>query len=176
LPVPPTLPPPPGELPLLPRDVPPAPEPTPERPHRRVPIDIDDEYFPARPHGLQQPPRPEPPVPVWAVREPNPPGDERAPDDSTLPGRTTLRAGASSLAVDADGLHVRNWFKRSSIGWAEINGFEAQLDSADSGLASKGQIVALTDDGPVELRGTRRPLAELRHVHALLDGYRARAR
>ena len=34
---------------------------------------------------------------------------------------------------------------------------------------------AVTGNGWIELSGTKRPMAELQHVHALFDAYRARA-
>jgi hypothetical protein len=121
-----------------------------------------------------------PPVPVWAVREPTavaagpqqPVGE--APPDQVQP-RITLRSGASSLAVDERQLHLRTWFRSSSIDWAEVQGFEARLDAAGARPAGTGRIVALTADGPVELPGTRRALAELRYVRELLDAYRDQA-
>jgi hypothetical protein len=35
--------------------------------------------------------------------------------------------------------------------------------------------MAITASGPVAIPGTKRPINELRHVHALLDAYRIRA-
>jgi serine/threonine-protein kinase PknK len=125
------------------------------------------------------------PVPVWAVRAPTAGGQpmpispqfvgDLSLDPMSLRPRTTLRAGASAVTIDEHELRLRNWFKRSQIPWTDVQGFEAQLETLDSGPASTGQIVALTALGPVELGGTRRPLAELRYVHALLDAYRIRA-
>ena len=89
-----------------------------------------------------------------------------------LAAKTTLRAGASAVTVTEHPLRLRTWFKRSEILWTDVQGFEAQLDNPDAQPAGTGQIVALTALGPVEIPGTRRPVAELRYVHALLDAYR----
>jgi hypothetical protein len=93
----------------------------------------------------------------------------------SLRPKATLRAGSSSVSITGDGLRVRTWLKRRHIPWTDIEGFAAQIDAADSGAASTGQIVALTSLGPVELPGTHRSLIELRYVHALLEAYRVRA-
>jgi hypothetical protein len=134
-----------------------------------------------------QPAEPTPaPVPVWAVRsqpeqsgstEPGAPKfvGELSMEPMSLRPKTTLRAGASSVAVTDESLHLRTWFKRSQILWTDVQGFEAQLHNADAGAGGTGQIVALTALGPVEIPATRRPVAELRYVHALLDAYRIRA-
>lgn len=181
--------------------------PEPVRP-RRVPVEIDDEYFPAarpnRPEPEYQPvpavaaaepvpdgapeivhavePRPDA-VPMWAVRGANQPSfdapqfvGELSLDPMSLRSKATLRAGASSVKIDEQRVRLRTWLKRTEIPWSDIQGFEAQLDTPDAGPASAGQIVVLTAFGPVEMAGTRRPLAELRYVHALLDAYRIRAR
>ncbi|HEY2272175.1 MAG TPA: protein kinase, partial [Jatrophihabitantaceae bacterium] len=123
-----------------------------------------------------------PPVPVWAVRPPvgaAPPSTPQFVSDLSLEPmslrpKATLRAGASSVAINERQLQLRTWFKRSSVEWADVEGFEVQVDS-DSGAAQTGQIIALTTLGPVELPGTRRQLGELRYVHALLAAYRIRA-
>jgi serine/threonine protein kinase len=124
-------------------------------------------------------------VPVWAVRAPTAGGQpmpsgpqfvgDLSLDPMSLRPRTTLRAGASAVTIDEHHLQLRTWFRRSQIQWSDVQGFEAQPETLDSGPASTGQIVALTSLGPVELAGTRRPIAELRYVHALLDAYRIRA-
>ncbi|HEY7008811.1 MAG TPA: hypothetical protein VH395_07720, partial [Jatrophihabitantaceae bacterium] len=74
-------------------------------------------------------------------------------------------------------LQLRTWFKRRTIAWTEVQGFEARVDVGKGGnrQATTGRIVALTANGPVEMPGTRRPLAELRYVRTLLDAYRERA-
>jgi hypothetical protein len=173
-------------------DEPDAPAPRP----RRVPVDIDDDYFPARrPAHLDQPaPPPLPPpsadpgaVPIWAVRQPTPPppvaspqfSSDRSLDPMSLRRKITIRSGASAVTVDERELRLRTWLRRTSIAWSDVHGFEAHVDPLgdryDEGAAGPGQLVALTTGGPVELPGTRRAMGELRHVHALLDAYRIRA-
>jgi hypothetical protein len=173
---------------------------------RRIAIDIDDDYFPARrpagpdrPDGAVEPPAPAPAppapadssaVPVWAVRAPTP-APEFAPagpqfssdlslDPMALRPKVTIRSGASSVQVDQHRLRLRTWMRRSSIDWSDVAGFEAQAETVDDGFEDRptgaGHLLALTSAGPVPLPGTRRPMAELRYVHALLDAYRIRAR
>jgi hypothetical protein len=79
--------------------------------------------------------------------------------------------------VDNRRLQLRTWFKRTTLSWSEVQGFEARVDVGKGGnrQATTGRIVALTAKGPVEMPGTRRPLAELRYVRSLLDAYRERA-
>ncbi len=163
---------------------------------RRVPVDIDDDFFPARrPGGLEQPapvpvapPAGDPgPVPVWAVRQPATAPPAASPqfspdlslDPMSLRRKITIRAGASAVTVDERELRLRTWLRRTTIAWPDVQGFEAQVDPSgdryDHGASSPGQLVALTTGGPVELPGTRRAMSELRHVHAMLDAYRIRA-
>lgn len=177
-----------------PPDAEPAPAP-PSRP-RRVPVDIDDDFFPARrPPGPDQlVPVPEQPagtgaVPVWAVRAPTPAPSTPAAfpqfssdlslDPMSLRRKATVRSGASAVQVDDKELRLRTWLRRTAIAWSDVQGFEAHVDpladSFDDGPSSPGQLVAITSGGPVELPGTRRPMSELRYVHALLDAYRIRA-
>jgi hypothetical protein len=162
-----------------------------------VPVDIDDDFFPARrPPGLDQPapvpehrPSAEPgAVPVWAVRAPTPAPPAIAPQFSSDPSldpmslrrKATVRSGASAVQVDERYLRLRTWFRRTTIAWSDVQGFEAHVDPLgdgdDDGSSSPGQLVAITNGGPIELPGTRRPMTELRHVHALFDAYRIRAR
>ncbi len=173
---------------------PPAPRP------RRVPVDIDDDFFPARrPAHLDQPvPVTTPPVddpgavPVWAVRQPVPesPAAALPPqfrsdlslDPMSLRRKATIRSGASAVTVDERELRLRTWFRRTTIAWVDVHGFEAVVaavdpitDSRGNGPARPGYLVALTTGGPVELPGTRRTMSELRYIHALLDAYRIRA-
>jgi hypothetical protein len=120
-----------------------------------------------------------PAVPVWAVREPAPaapPASETA-GPHALAAKLTLRSGASSVVVDDRRLQLRTWFKRRTLAWTEVQGFEARVDVGKGGnrQATTGRIVAITVDGPVEMPGTRRTLAELRYVRDLLDAYRDRA-
>jgi serine/threonine-protein kinase PknK len=167
-----------------------------------VDVDVDEEALPAaRPgrhryiprHGSpddeSEPTEPAPtptpaPVPVWAVRSQPDSAEQGAPkfvgelsmEPMSLRPKTTLRAGASSVTVTEQSLQLRTWFKRSQILWTDVQGFEAQLHNRDAGTGGTGQIVALTALGPVEIPGTRRPVAELGYVHALLDAYRIRAK
>jgi hypothetical protein len=122
-------------------------------------------------------------VPVWAVRAPGP---ERAGfvgpqfrtdvslDPAALRRRIALRAGASSVIADEHRLRLRTWFTRSEIPWSDILAFEAHPDGPVA-RGGTGHLVALTSGGPVALPGTRRPLTELRLVHARLDAYLIRA-
>ena len=204
---PPSLSPPSLSPPSLPPPPPPSAPSTPStsRP-RRVPVDIDDDYFPARrPAPLGRPAEAtepgeaadaaDPPavesgaVPVWAVRAPTAaaPTSSVAPhfdsdlslDPMSLRRKATVRAGASAVQVDDRRLRLRTWFRRTTIAWSDVQGFEAQLDAFDDGLdegrPSRGHLVALTNGGPVELPGTRRPMSELRYVRALFDAYRIKA-
>jgi serine/threonine protein kinase len=126
-------------------------------------------------------------VPVWAVRAPTPDAAsatgpqfrlDLSLDRTALRGRTSLRAGVSSVIADERRLRVRTWFTRSEIPWSDIVAFEAHPDDPERPTGrpgGTGHLVALTSGGPVDLRGTRRPLSELRHVQARLDAYRIRA-
>jgi hypothetical protein len=123
-------------------------------------------------------------VPVWAVRPPTAATaatssphfvSDLSLEPMSLRPTATLRAGASAVSITEAHLRLRTWFRRSTIDWADVEGFEAQLDASDTGPAATGQIIALTTLGPVELPGTRRSVAELRYVHALLAAYRIRA-
>jgi hypothetical protein len=150
----------------------PQPEPAPPAPFASAPL---APIAPPEPASSPQ----SPPVPVWAVREPSP-AEPAAPETGPLDQPTaklTLRAGASSVVVDGRRLQLRTWFKRRTIAWTEVQGFEARVDVGKGGnrQATTGRIVALTANGPVEMPGTRRPLAELRYVRTLLDAYRERA-
>lgn len=125
-------------------------------------------------------------VPVWAVRTP-PAGPGPDPssaispqfhaevsfDPAALRRRAIFRAGASSVVVDDEHLRLRTWFRRTDIAWADVLGFESRNDTNSARIT--GHIVVRTINGPVTLRGTRRPMAELREVRALLDAYRIRA-
>jgi serine/threonine protein kinase len=122
-------------------------------------------------------------VPVWAVRAS---GAEQAGfvgpqfrtdvslDPAALRRRVALRAGASSVIADQRRLRLRTWFTRSEIPWSDILAFETHPDGPVA-RGGTGHLVALTSGGPVALPGTRRPLPELRLVHARLDAYRIRA-
>jgi hypothetical protein len=94
--------------------------------------------------------------------------------------KVTIRAGSSSVQVDRDRLTLRTWLRRTSIDWTDVHGFEAHPETVDDGFEDRatgvGYVVALTSGGPVALRGTRRPMNELRYYHALLNAYRIRAR
>jgi serine/threonine protein kinase len=153
---------------------------------RREPIEIDDEFFPARRPAVQ-PPRPPAPgdVPVWAVRAPAPAdpaavaepqfSQDRSFDPASLRRRATIRKGAGALVVDDAGLRLRRWFRSRSVPWSDVHGFETHFDTSDESPAGAGHLVALTTGGPVELPGTARSIADLRYIHALLDAYRIRA-
>jgi serine/threonine-protein kinase PknK len=120
------------------------------------------------------------PVPTWAHRAPAPEaGEAAAPqfvgdlslDPMALRRRVTLRAGRAALVVDESGLVLRRRWRRRQIGWPDLLGFEPRFD----GGAGGGRLVAVTNSGPVELPATKREMADLRYVHALLDAYRQRA-
>ncbi len=91
---------------------------------------------------------------------------------SGLPGRRlTLRSGSALLRVDATGLRLRSWHRRATLPWPEVLGFEAIRDERAGGGAT-GRLVAVTRAGHVELPATRRPVAELASIHALLEASR----
>ncbi len=125
----------------------------------------------------------EAPVPAGSVPAPAPAPDTEPVGRARQPGdglrqRTTLRAGTAAVTVDDSGLQVRTGLRRRLIPWSDVQGFESQLDAMDGASfvpPTTGYVVALTAYGPVELPGTRRPLADLRDVHALLEAYRQRA-
>jgi hypothetical protein len=121
-----------------------------------------------------------PPVPTWAFRAPvagaQPPGavgfvGDLTLDPMSLRRRVTIRSGASALTVDDTKIVLRSWWKRSELAWSEITGFEPRLEGENGG----GRLVAVTPGGPRELPATRRSLADLRYLAALLDAYRQRA-
>jgi hypothetical protein len=123
-------------------------------------------------------------VPTWSLRAPGaiaPPSAAPSSvadftlDPLLLRRRVTIRSGASTLTVDEAHLAVRTWWRHSAIPWSEIHGFELRFDGA-AAQPRNGRLVALTSGGPVELSATKRPVSELRHLHALLDAYRQRAR
>jgi hypothetical protein len=92
----------------------------------------------------------------------------------SLRRRATIRAGASAVSVDDTKLVLRSWLKRTEIPWSEIEGFEPRFE--DSGTTNgSGWLVVLTRSGPRDLPGTKRDLADLRYLAALLDAYRQRA-
>jgi homeobox protein ESX1 len=122
------------------------------------------------------------PVPTWAFRAPSPTSTAAAApalvgeltlDPMSLRRRVTIRAGASSLTVDESKLLMRAWWRRSEISWSDVQGFEPRFDGASA--SGGGRLVALTHSGPRELPATKRSLADLRYLHALLDAYRQRA-
>jgi hypothetical protein len=134
--------------------------------------------------GAEPAGRPRPgPVPTWAFRAPSTtPAPVTAPafvgdlslDPMSLRRRATIRSGTSSLTVDETRLVQRVWWRRSELGWADVLGFEPRFEGPE-GSGRGGRLVALTNTGPVELVATRRPTADLRYLHALLDAYRQRA-
>ncbi len=119
-------------------------------------------------------------VPTWAFRAPSPsPAAVSAPafvgdlslDPMSLRRRSTIRSGMSALAVDETQLVLRTWWRRTEIRWTDVRGFEPRFDASGAG----GRLVAVTVSGPVELPATKRSVADLRYLHALLDAYRQRA-
>jgi serine/threonine protein kinase len=119
-------------------------------------------------------------VPTWAFRAQTPaaPGAAASVSDLTLDPmslrrRVTIRSGASALVVDDERLLLRVWWRRSEIPWADVLGFEPRFEGV-SASGSGGRLVALTRGGPVDLPATKRSMADLRYVHALLDAYRQR--
>jgi hypothetical protein len=95
-------------------------------------------------------------------------------DPMSLRRRATIRAGASALSVDESRLMLRSWWKRTEIPWSEVEGFEPRFDGSGTAQGS-GRLVVLTRSGPRDLPGTKRDLADLRYLAALLDAYRQRA-
>jgi hypothetical protein len=121
------------------------------------------------------------PVPTWGFRAPSPtPGvagtafADLTLDPMSLRRRATIRSGAAALSVDDTRLVLRSWWKRTEIPWSEIRGFEPRFEGT-SASGSSGRLVAITDNGPQELPATKRSLADLRYLAALLDAYRQRA-
>ena len=122
------------------------------------------------------------PVPTWAFRPA--PQSESPPasvpvgdltlDPESLRRRMTIRSGGAALTVDETKLVLRHWLRKTEIQWPAIHGFEPRFDGV-SASGSGGRLVALTNDGPVELPATKRSMADLRYLHALLDAYRQRA-
>ncbi len=117
-------------------------------------------------------------VPTWAFRVPPAPQQQTRFSDLRLdPGSlspsVTIRSGAARLVVDERRLRSRSWLRRTELPWSDVLAFEARFESGAPGSA--GRLVALTHAGPVELPATRRPVGDLRYVHALLDAYRERA-
>jgi hypothetical protein len=127
-------------------------------------------------------------VPTWAQRVPAPasapapaPEPIAAPqvvsdlslDPMALRRRVTLHAGSAGLAVDESGLVLRRWWRRQQIPWSDVLGFEPRFDGGTR--RGGGLLIALTHAGPVDLPATKRPMVDLRYVHALLDAYRLRA-
>ena len=135
----------------------------PARP-RRVPVDIDDDYFPARRPdvpgrqvGQVGPADPVAPaaavpsesnaVPVWAVRAPAPAPDfapdgpqfssDLSLDPTALRAKVTIRSGASSVQVDEHRLRLRTWLRRSSIDWSDVRGFQVQAETVEDGFEDR---------------------------------------
>jgi serine/threonine protein kinase len=108
-------------------------------------------------------------VPVWATRTPTP-----STPEPQLRKRLTLRAGLAALVADEARLGYRSWLRRKDVPWSAIRGFEPRFDKLGGG-DSRGHLVAITEDGQIPLRATRRPLAELQRLHGILDAYRRRA-
>ncbi|SHH00692.1 Serine/threonine protein kinase [Jatrophihabitans endophyticus] len=109
------------------------------------------------------------PLPVAAATHP-----DLALDPAALRRRVTIRAGSASLQVDEQRLVLRSWLRRSEIAWADVTGFETRHEGVGA-QGSGGHLVALTRTGPVELPATRRSMADLRYMQALLEAYRQRA-
>jgi hypothetical protein len=135
---------------------------------------------PAYPQPVPPPFPAEPAVPTWAHREPARPRPNGVTtfadytiDPMSLRRRATIRAGASALSVDESKLVLRSWLKRTEIPWTEVEGFEPRFDSGPAN--GTGRLVALTRSGPRDLPATKRDLADLRYLAALLDAYRQRA-
>jgi hypothetical protein len=166
-----------AEVPPVP-DVPAAePPPAPQPPERPRPGPAQYPIPPAFADGSEQRPGA---VPTWAFRAPSPsPAAVSAPafvgdlslDPMSLRRRSTIRSGMSALAVDETQLVLRTWWRRTEIRWADVRGFEPRFDASGAG----GRLVAVTVSGPVELPATKRSIADLRYLHALLDAYRQRA-
>jgi serine/threonine protein kinase len=126
--------------------------------------------------------RPPADVPVFAFRALPPPGpaaprllDDLAFDPTSLRPRATVRAGLTAVTVDDHALTERLGLHRNRLPWSHVYGFEAQPDTSREGPPTHGSLTVLTSRGPMPLRSTRRPLAELGHLQALLDAYRIRA-
>jgi hypothetical protein len=111
-----------------------------------------------------------PPRPVVASH----PVSDIALDPMTLRRRVTIRSGASALVVDEARIVLRVWWRRREIPWSNVLGFEPRFDGVNA-AGSGGRLVALTVDGAVDLPATKRPMSDLRYIHALLDAYRMRS-
>ncbi len=122
-------------------------------------------------------------VPTWAVRRPSPTplatprfvGD-LAIDPESLRPKLTVRSGLSSLTVDDRQLTLRTRLRRERLPWSMVDGFEQRFTDGAPGATAAGLLVAVTPAGAIELPATRRQGGQLRHVHALLEAYRLRAR
>lgn len=90
-------------------------------------------------------------------------------DPYSLQSKLTVRSGLASVTIDDNGIRARRGLSRVHVPWIDIHGFEPR------GQAESAVLGAVTGNGWVELAGTKRPMAELQHVHALFDAYRARA-
>jgi len=96
--------------------------------------------------------------------------DDLSLDPASLRRRVRIRSGTAVLIADEQGLTLRAGLREQALlPWADVRGFEVRPSGAD------GQLVALTNAGPVELPATRRPVGELGYLRALLDAYRRRA-
>jgi hypothetical protein len=153
---------------------------TPQRPPEDVPVFA----FRAPPQPEEAPAAPKPDeAPAAPAGDESPDSmapdsmapDSMAPDPMALEPRATLRAGLAAVSVDEHFLTERLNLRRNRIPWPHVFGFEIQPDAPADPAPGFGVIVAVTSRGPVPLKGTRRPIAELPKVHALLAAYRVRA-
>ncbi len=122
------------------------------------------------------------PVPTWVFGMQQQAQQAYAPpsvgdltlDPASLRRKVTVRSGGASLTIDETKLVLRHWLRKSELAWSSIRGFEPRLEGIDA-AGSGGSLVAITNSGPVQLPATRRSMADLRYLHALLDAYRQRA-
>ncbi len=98
-----------------------------------------------------------------------------AADETSAPepgARLILRSRLDTLLADDDGLVARHGLRRQVIPWSDVHDFEQRFDGSPW---SKGQLVAITANGPVELPATRGLAVDLRRVQAQLQHVRKRA-
>lgn len=100
-------------------------------------------------------------------------------DPTTLRPSMRIRAGLDSLRVDADQLVIRTGLSKQRVRWSDVLGIETSIEGGTENLGHAGSVGFLfvrTEHDAVELPATRRPAAQLHHLHAMLEAYRRRAR
>jgi hypothetical protein len=112
-------------------------------------------------------------VPTWGERRPSGGFADLAIDPATLRRRTTIRSGPSALTVDDSKLVLRSWLRRVEIPWSDVRGIEPRFGGPSA--AGRGRLIVVTRFGARDLPATKRSLADLHLLAALLEAYRRRA-